>query len=216
MPTFCAYAVTLLVASRKFAGLINPGERMLLPGFQLLLTAMVPHWHDSQCAQKNASRLATFLLVLQATFLHGYAANVATRLEHTFQRLEPFARDRPLILIYESHFDFQGQRHPPRPLSWTLLPLHYPMLRLTYYAGLTRALALPIFQTGLFRSGLAPSHNDARSLSQLDSQTVLVIGRPDGNEAIVELLKSPTARLDADNTSYVLLKLAPAGQQDQQ
>jgi hypothetical protein len=206
--TLAAYTLVFLAAPRGIGDLLRPDERMLLPAFQLLLTMMVPLMPSPRrIANRTASGIAVFLLGLQAVFLHGYAGSVARRLEATFHRLEPYMREPP-YLLHESHFKFQGQPHPSRPLSWTLLPLHFPMLRLTYYMDLSLDRPVPIFATGLFRSALRPAPNDARSLGQFAGRTVLIVGWPPRAEAIIDLIKSPVSRLDTDGVSYVVFKVA--------
>jgi hypothetical protein len=207
--TTVAYAIVFIAAPQRAAGdLLRPGERMLLPAFQLLLTMMVPlRSGPRHAADRIASGAAVLALGIQAVFLHGYAGSVADRLEAALHRLEPYLQEPPSV-VSESHFKFPDQSHPSRPWSWAVLPLHYPMDRVTYYKDLSVDRAVPIFATGLFRSALPPTGNDPRSLAKLAGRTVLIVGRPEGSDAIIALIKSPVTRLDTDNASYVVFKVA--------
>jgi hypothetical protein len=209
--TILAYFALFCLAPRSIGGLINPSERMLLPAFYLLLTASVALAPAVLPARARvASVAAACMLALQALYLHAYAGGVAERLQSAFDRIAPYTRDAGLVTLHESHFKFEGRPHPERPLSWSLLPLHYPMLRLTYYAELSRDRPVPIFDTGLFRSELRPVPNDVSFASSLAQRTVVIVGRPEGSEAIVAALKVPVTRLADDGLSYLVLALGGA------
>ena len=188
----------------------NPGERFLLPLFLLCLTGLVPRAQAAADAPARACRqaaLGALLLCAQALYLHLYAGAVSASLARAHEALRPYAQEAGLTLLHERHFKFAESSTPPRPLPWTLLPLHYPMLQITHYARLERALPIQIFRTGFFRSTLPPAPRTAEALASIPRGNLIVIdGRLDGIRAITTILPFGTRELAGDGRSFVALQ----------
>lgn len=139
--------VVCLVAPRHLAGLVNPGERLVLPAlFLIALEARPP-------ARPGRWELAfaVALFVCQAVvFMHAREAQAAV--SAFASALERESCGRSLGVVPASHFDF-GAARPARkiPPGWLLLPRHYPLLWQPINIERERDQAAPIFDTGLYQ-----------------------------------------------------------------
>jgi hypothetical protein len=210
LTTLAWYGAAFVLAPRNVGGLINPAERLVLPAFQLALAALVPVVAASSASSARAASLASWLLLaMQGVYLQLYGGMVSGQLAHAYDRLRGYAQQAPLSVLHESHFQFEGHAHPQRPPLWQLLPMHYPMLRISYYASLEAGRPVSIFETGLFRCALPRLENTARSLVALPaSEPVVIVGWQPGNLAIAALLARAGARIDTDQRTFIVLQPA--------
>jgi hypothetical protein len=152
--------------------------------------------------------LATGFLKARAIYVTVYVGSVSEQLQLDFAAMRPYARDPTLVVLHESHFLFQNYPHPRRPLAWSALPLHFPMLRLLYFANQPGGWPVPIFDTGLFRSHVRPVPDEALALTEINTQPVLIVGWPAGSEAVIRILQRPVERLASDDRSYIVVRAA--------
>jgi hypothetical protein len=180
----CAF----LVAPTGLAGLVNPGERLVLP--VILMALSLPPLPESRSVAPSVwstgliSLLATQLIFVGAQgFLAGPAlADVLEVAGHA--RGEVF-------LVHESHL--HDPSIPSRSKAqWAqgALPRHHPLLRVALYAAAGRAQTLPIFATGLFECRVQDLL--VRDLSALQrgvaTRDVVVVGEPTRVAAIASAL----------------------------
>jgi hypothetical protein len=208
LTTLTWYGAAFVLAPRNLGGLFNPAERLVLPAFQLALAAMVPSAAARFAASPRASScVAWLLLAMQGVYLQLYGGVVSGQLAHAHDRLRGYAHAAPLSVLHESHFRFQAHWHPPRPLPWKLLPMHHPMLRITYYASLEAAQPVSIFETGLFRSTVPRVENTASALAELPARApVVIVGWQPGNRAIAALMPRVSTRIVTDERTFIVLR----------
>lgn len=211
--TLSIYAIGFVLAPQSIGGLLNPAERLVLPMIQLLLTGIVALQSDTSAIagstrERAAAASAWTALAMQTVFLHGYAGELASsQLVAAYDQLRTYAHASPITLLRESDFEFQGRPHPVRPLSWNLLPLHFPMVRLTYYASLEASQPVPLLETGLFRSAIGPSLNNATAAARLSmTQPVVIVGWHPANEAIANLLMDRAKIVASDEASFIVMQ----------
>lgn len=198
------YGVAFLVAPGSVAGLLRPSERLVLPAFQLIVLCMA---RSGPTAPSSRSTLAWSwtALVIQAIYLHGYGGYVSRELASTHNKLRTFVETSALSVLHESHFRFDGRPHRTRPLVWRVLPTHYPLNRITYYASLEARRPVPVFDTGLFRSRSTYLPNSADELAHVHLENpVAIMGWAPGNQAIRALLPPATTTLANDRTFIVV------------
>lgn len=201
------YALAFVLAPPQLGGLLNPAERIVLPAFHLALAYFAAARPEQAAAPRPSTlRVAWALLALQAIYIHGYGGFASVQLAAAYERLREYAVRTTAVVLHESHFRFEGRQHPARPLAWQLLPLHFPMLRITYYARLEAGEPLPIFETGLFRSTTHRIPNSAAAAEQIaDDGPVVIVGWPPGNRAVARLLPKRLTPIESDEASFVVM-----------
>lgn len=206
--TLLLYGVAFVLAPQFIGGLLNPAERFVLPTFHLLLAALPSLRPQPDPASRLwHTRIGLIVLALQAAYLHGYGGFVSRKLEVAYAQMHEYAVQPTSAVLHESHFRYEGKaKVPPRPLAWQLLPLHFPMLRLTYYANREVGRALPIFETGQFRSTAYRVPNSAKAVAAItDGGPIIIVGRPAGNKTVARLLPKHFEVLRSDDSSFVVM-----------
>jgi hypothetical protein len=194
--------VAFALAPRALGGLINPGERLLLPAVLLLALAA-----PALKALRFAPQVLAALFTLQLCYLGAYGSLAAERLERMQVALDEHAAARPFAVITESHFDFGAVPRPSAaPPAWKLLPRHHPFLHHAFtFTGDTRTA--PIFETGLFEYRGADrvlSSFVEIELGELP-EVLLVVGDPKGSAVIAQRLGGRYVEA-ASGEGFVLLE----------
>lgn len=161
--------VAFFVAPRGFIGLVNPGERLVLP--LILLALSLPYRPRLPSLLRRAALPAVAALVV---FQLGFIGIQGHRAASAMRSLvdEVAGLHGPLALIAEIRFEDADV--PPRSSlhrSYAALPRHYPLARAPMYAAYEQQLVVPIFETGLFRAAApnAPRVRDIASASASNS-----------------------------------------------
>lgn len=171
------HVVLFLLAPRASAGIVNPGERLVLPMMFLLAACAY-----AARPEPWFTRLFAVAAVVQAGFLLGYGSFAAERLARFHQALSRHTRSARFALLHESHLRPAPREQGAVPRGWARLPRHHPLLRQNLLVELERGAPAPIFETGLLRyrgpETIVTSLEDLHRLEPIDA--VAIVGDDHG------------------------------------
>lgn len=179
--------VAFLVAPKALGGLVNPGERLVLPIVALALS--LPHALELRAGvhRMAASALAA-ALAAQVIFvgLQGHRAGIelAALLRATA------ALQGNVQLVHEHHLRGETlEQRSEHQRDHAALPRHYPLLRAVLYAAAAQKLTVPIFETGLFE-GRADGLLIRNLAKVMRARDTVVVGEPLRVGAIARALRA--------------------------
>jgi len=201
-----ALLVSFLAAPKGLSGLVNPGERFVLPLAALALS--LPY---APAIAASVSRLVApvlgLLIAAQLVFVgtQGYRAGpVLSALQGATARMEGAVQ-----MAHESHL--RTDELAPRDAhqrAHAALPRHYPLLRAAYNTADAQRLTMPIFETGLFKCRRTDLVVRSLEEAKQSSGDILVVGEPRRVAAIADALQLHTPLARGDH--FRLLRRAPA------
>jgi hypothetical protein len=200
-----ALCAAFLLAPAQVIGLVNPGERLVLP--MVVLALSLPSAITVPYRRAAAFAVATLVLV-QAGFVGTQGMQAARAMAGLLADSALFRGE--LSFIHESHFkSAQIEKRSAVQRAQAALPRHYPLLRAALYHAQAREQTVPIFETGLLRA-------KERSLLVRDLDTarygrrnLIIVGEPIRVAAIAgALLKSPELALEVKRDLYWILSSA--------
>lgn len=191
------------VAPKACAGIINPGERFLLPGL-FLLAASARAARVSPWAQR--ALLAATLAQLSMIAVHGTQAAAHVDDFHTALTRHTPVNGRWAVL----HTGDAGRSLglPPHGASgWRALPRHDPLSRHALLLQRERGRPFSTFETGLFGYRgpvtMASSLNELSGLGPLDA--LVLVGEDGDNRALAERL-APRYTAQERGAGYLILE----------
>lgn len=171
-----------MVAPNAMTGLVNPGERIVLPILALALS--LPYAPALPAvARRLAMPALAAILAVQVLFIgaQGYRAGPALA---ALLRAMP-AMHGVVQLVHESHLRVAAiAQRSKDERAHAALPRHYPLLRAAYYAAAEQNLTVPIFETGLFKCRVSDLALRTLDDAARTTRDILVVGEPRRVDAI--------------------------------
>jgi hypothetical protein len=178
--------LSFLAAPKGLSGLVNPGERLVLPLAALALSLPYVPAISASVSRLVAPALG-LLLAAQIVFVgaQGYRAGpVLSALQRTAATMEGAVQ-----LVHESHLrTAEIAQRAAHERAHAALPRHYPLLRAVLSTADVQRVTMPIFETGLFkcrRMDLVVRNLEEAGQSSGD---IVVVGEPRRVTAIAAAL----------------------------
>lgn len=200
-----AVALHLLVfalAPTEVAGLVNPGERFILPVLFLVAVCV-----QDVTARPWFTRGFAVLAMMQVGFFAGYGSFAADRVERFHQALSRHTQRERFAMLHESHLRPAPRPQGLWPRGWSRLPRHHPLLRQGLLVELERGANAQIFETGLLHyrgpRTIVTSLEELRALERIDA--VAIVGDDHGVDTLAQDLTDRYAVVERGD-GFVIMK----------